>query len=284
VRPALTITTSESEGGVIDGSFAFLRAFVTGVPADATAGLCAGLWPPLDVTCAAVVRSGAPLACRPVWRTWAVATCLVAAAGCGGGSGNAAAPAATSTADPSATSTGSTAPTRRTTTTTAAPACPPFHGTTAPRVSSGPKAPGLLVSARAGGTGCLDEVVFEFRSLGDGTPAGVGLAPGYSVGYRDQSVMQFTDGNPPVAIAIPGRAVLVVKIAPAASVDNALPDHPATYTGNLLLRYTGQHHLEIVRKRTDIDGAVVWYIGLDGERPFTVDAARDPTRIRVLIG
>ena len=198
---------------------------------------------------------------------------VLALAGCQGGGSSDAASSATSVAPPTAASV------------TAAPpgACPRVTGSTTTLQSFGPTAPASLTDAEAGADGCLDRVTFTLRSLGDGTP------PGYVVGYHDPAKDPFLDGDPPVPVSLPGDAFLVVKIAPAASVDPTAAGQPATYTGNLVLEYGDHHHLQIVRKLPDAPSTVVWVIGLDSVRPFRVDRSqdgRDPgiVRVSVLIG
>jgi hypothetical protein len=162
-------------------------------------------------------------------------------------------------------------------------ACPPFTGSTTALQSFGPTAPASLTDAAAGADGCLDRVTFTLRSLGNGTP------PGYLVGYQDPAKEPFVDGDPPVPISLPGDAFLVVKIAPAFSIDPSVAGQPATYTGNLSLEYGDHHHLQIVRKLPDAQNTVVWVIGLDSVRPFRVDRSEDGrepgiVRVSVLIG
>jgi hypothetical protein len=196
---------------------------------------------------------------------------LVFLAACSGG-GSDAAPSTASTTTPGP---AGTAPD--------ASACQSFRGATGPRASTGPTAPGLLIDATAGGVGCLDRVEFTFRSLGDGTVSGQGLAPGYTVEYHDDG--RFMDGD--VAISIDGAAWLVVTMKPASSYEpntdpNAKPK--PTYLGNLSLRWTEFNHLQVVRRLEDVQDTVQWVISLDGKRPYVVDAARDPTRITIWIG
>jgi hypothetical protein len=155
-------------------------------------------------------------------------------------------------------------------------ACPNFRGSTTSLSSQGAVGPGFLVDATAQGLDCLDKVSFVFD------PAG-GLPPGYTVGYQDVATTPLTDCGTP--ISLPGNAFLVVKIQPAASNDPARPEgDQQTYRGNLRLSYEGEHHLQIVQKTCDSDGAVNWIIGLDSVRPFVVDRAQDPSRVNVLIG
>jgi hypothetical protein len=136
----------------------------------------------------------------------------------------------------------------------------------------------VLIAADAGAVGCLDQVTFTFRSLGDGTP------PGYTVQYQNPDEQPFLDGDPPAPIALPGAAFLVVTIAPALSVDPFVEGAPSTYAGNLSLEYGDHSHLQIVRKLPDGQNTVVWVIGLDSVRPFRVDRAENPTRVTVDIG
>jgi hypothetical protein len=161
--------------------------------------------------------------------------------------------------------------------------CPTFRGATGPRASVGPTAPGLLIDATAGGVGCLDRVEFTFRSQGDGTVAGQGLAPSYTVEYAEDGI--FMNGDAPTAV--PGAAWLLVTMKPASSYEPN-PDPKAkkvpTYLGNLRLRWDTYNHLQVVQRLEDVDDSVQWVISLDGTRPFVVDAARDPTRITIWIG
>ena len=161
--------------------------------------------------------------------------------------------------------------------------CQPFRGATGPRTSAGATAPGLLINAVAGGVGCLDRVEFTFRSQGDGTVAGQGLAPGYTVEYTDDGT--FMNGDTPTTID--GVAWLLVTMKPASSYEPN-PDPAAkkvpTYLGNLRLRWDAYNHLQVVQRLEDVGDTVQWVISLDDKRPFVVDAARDPTRITIWIG
>ncbi len=156
--------------------------------------------------------------------------------------------------------------------------CAGFRGATTVLQSLGPTAPAALIDAEAGAVGCLDQVTFTFRSFGNGTP------PGYTVQYQDPEQHPFLDGDPPAPISLPGAAFLVVRMAPASSVDPFTEGAPATYLGNLSLEYGDHHHLQIVRELPDADKAVVWVIGLDSPRPFRVDRAANPPRVTVYVG
>jgi hypothetical protein len=197
------------------------------------------------------------------------AVALVALAACSGGGSDSASTATTTTPAGGATP--------------GADVCQTFRGATGPRASAGATAPGLLIDATAGGVGCLDRVEFTFRSLGDGTVAGQGLAPGYTVEYKDDG--RFMDGD--TAISVVGDAWLLVTMKPASSyqinTDPTAKKVP-TYLGNLLLRWSTHNHLQVVRRLEDVQDTVQWVISLDEKRPFVVDAARDPTRITIWIG
>jgi hypothetical protein len=154
-----------------------------------------------------------------------------------------------------------------------------------PRELSGPAASSYFVDALAGKNGCVDQVIFKFEPAGDGRP------PGYQVAYHDASKEPFLDGDPPTAISVEGSAWLLVKLGPAASViapADPEADPVPKYLGPLSLHYDSYIHLQQVRKLPDVvlpDGTtqVVWAIGLDGQRPFAVDAVSDPPRVVVYI-
>ncbi|MET0627482.1 MAG: hypothetical protein ABW033_03385 [Acidimicrobiia bacterium] len=157
------------------------------------------------------------------------------------------------------------------------PTCTQFRGTDGPLATSGDRPEALLVDAYVEQVGCLDRVTYEFESLGDGTP------PGYTVGYRDLEQEPLLDAAG-ARISLPASTALVVTFAPARSTDPRAPEAPATYKGNLRLSYGETHHIDVVQKLDDVNGTVVWVIGLDSPRPFTVDSATAPTRVSVYIG
>jgi hypothetical protein len=180
-------------------------------------------------------------------------------------------------ASPASTTVATSVPTSRPAVVTAPTStCPGFVGSTTVLKSVGPTAPGSLIDAQAGAAGCLDQVTFTFN--------GVGIPPGYTVGYENPDEHPFLDGDPPTPIDLPGAAFLVVRITPALSVDPFSPNQARTYTGNLSLDYGAHQHLQIVRELPDTADTVVWVIGLDSVRPFRVDRAEDPKRVSVLIG
>ncbi|MGI9153310.1 MAG: hypothetical protein ACR2IY_05480, partial [Rubrivivax sp.] len=77
---------------------------------------------------------------------------------------------------------------------------------------------------------------------------------------------------------------LLVTFTPASQFDARDPARPIqTYKGNLLLALDTMHHVTMVRKLIDGPGTVIWLIGLDQKRPFTVDAVSNPPRVDVYI-
>jgi len=128
-----------------------------------------------------------------------------------------------------------------------------------------------LTDVRFGRQTCADRVVFEFR---DGTP-------GYSFEYQP-GPFTFGESGEPVVIA--GSSYLVVRLAPAAGVDLAQPDAPATYDGPAQITPQGLVHVREIRRLSDFEGEIMWVIGLDGARPFTTAALSGPARVYVDIG
>lgn len=134
----------------------------------------------------------------------------------------------------------------------------------------------LLTEAFAVAEPCWDKIVFTFESTGADMP------PGYDVGYQKGPFTEGPDGQ--FSVETLGNAFLFVTFSPAASVDNREEGRPLqAYRGNLRLLLDGMHHTEIVRKLIDGDGTVMWLIGLDTKRPFTVDAANQPPRVSIYV-
>ena len=141
------------------------------------------------------------------------------------------------------------------------------------RTTSPPEHLVLLTDAYAVAEPCWDKIVFTFE------PTGADMPPGYSVGYRKGPFTEGAEGQFPVDML--GNAYLAVTFTPAASTDPS--NEVQTYKGRLLLLLEDMHHTEMVRKLIDGDGTVMWLIGLDEKRPFTVDAANQPPRVTVYI-
>lgn len=166
-----------------------------------------------------------------------------------------------------------------------------------------------LTSAVAEPFACYDKVTFTFDP-GDApveeTP------PAYTVEYRKAPFGLLKADDKGISTSTAGfkeaNAVLYVEMTPASTTDRRTPPQlrdcpPSTYCGNLRLLLKDMHHVVIVEwvknlpegessavTTTTVAGAaptperVVWLIGLDRKRPFTVDFAREPTpHVNVLI-
>jgi len=125
----------------------------------------------------------------------------------------------------------------------------------------------LLTAVRTGAQPCADRVVFDFRGP---TP------PGYVVEYQPGP---FTFGESGEPLAIAGRAFLVVRLEPASGVDLTDPAAAPTYDGPASITPTGLAHVAEIRRLSDFEAQMVWVIGLDTVRPFTVDTLTAPSRV-----
>ena len=143
-------------------------------------------------------------------------------------------------------------------------------------------------AADATATACYDKITFYF-SQGDGPD----LPPGYTVEYRKEPFG--LEGIPTSTGGFKeARAVLYIEIPHASATDNRNPPRlTETYKGNLRLGLKGMKHTVIVEYISKVvdptpfenpdDAKIVWLIGLDERRPFTVDAANQPPRVSVLV-
>jgi hypothetical protein len=144
-----------------------------------------------------------------------------------------------------------------------------------------------LADAVAEPATCYDRITFIFDQ-GDGDD----MPPGYVVEYRKdpfglEGIPTSTGGFKDA------KAVLYVEISPASTTNATSGRGVETYRGNLRLRLADMGHTVIVEwvdklpedtTPDDItDDKVVWLIGLDERRPFTVDAANHPPRVSVLV-
>jgi len=158
---------------------------------------------------------------------------------------------------------------------TRAPGCQYLVAREAKRTIPAPKDLVFLTDAVATPQQCYDKITFTFASTGADLP------PGYDVEYQKGP---FTEGPKKAPVETLGTAFLLVTFQPAQSVDGRDPGNPKqTYLGNLRLQLRNMHHTCIVRHMEDGDGTVLWLIGLDVKRPFTVDAYNNPPRVDVLI-
>jgi hypothetical protein len=157
--------------------------------------------------------------------------------------------------------------------------CLPRSSTVARRTRSGPDAVFLVETEVFRLDDCADQVVFQFRS--DATD----LPPGYTVEYRPGPFRDFTSAD---EIDVGGEAYLVVELAKTLLVEVADPgndpDGEPTYTGRESIDPSGLNHLSEARIVQGPEGVTQWVLGLDSERPFTIDAASAPPRMTVTIG
>jgi hypothetical protein len=157
--------------------------------------------------------------------------------------------------------------------------CLPRSSTVARRTRAGPDAVFLVETEVFRLDDCADQVVFQFRS--DATD----LPPGYAVEYRPGPFRDFTSAD---EIDVGGEAYLVVELAKTLLVEvtdpENDPDGEPTYTGRESIDPSGLNHLSEARIVQGREGVTQWVLGLDSERPFTIDAASAPPRMVVTIG
>jgi hypothetical protein len=119
---------------------------------------------------------------------------------------------------------------------------------------------------------CADEVVFEFRSSGREFP------PGYQIAYEPGPFLDFTSGD---EVTPAGAAFLVVRFPRTGIVEvvdaGGEPDFDETFDlGRESITPSDLNHLEEARLVQGPERTVQWVIGLDSERPFSVDASTLP--------
>jgi hypothetical protein len=127
----------------------------------------------------------------------------------------------------------------------------------------------LLTAVRTGSQPCADRVVFDFRGS---------APPGYVVEYQS-GPFSFGESGEPLTIA--GSAFLVVRLEPASGVDLMDPAATPTYDGPSSVTPTGLVHVTEIRRLSDFEAQMIWVIGLDTVRPFTVDTLTAPSRVYV---
>lgn len=123
----------------------------------------------------------------------------------------------------------------------------------------------LLTGVTATTSRCADRVVLTFRPAGAETP-------GYRVQYHTAAEAQTEDASGR-HIPIAGKAFLVVRLEPAATVDLSGANPENTYTGPSKLKPAGMRTVQEIAKTGDFEGVLTWVIGLSEERPFTVTSS-----------
>lgn len=143
-----------------------------------------------------------------------------------------------------------------------------------------------FIDAVAEPLACYDKVTFLFDP-GDFKD----LPPGYVVEYRKPP---FVEGiNTTTEGFKDAKAYLYIEFQPTATVDRRFAGSGrTTYRGNQRLALEGMRHTVIVEWLKDVEDAtpedvtddkVIWVIGLDEKRPFTVDSANQPPRVSVIV-
>lgn len=112
---------------------------------------------------------------------------------------------------------------------------------------------------------CFERVVIEFAGSGD--------LPGYRVEYRPDPIVDSPRGEP---VEVAGDATLVISAG--AWMPNPEGDG---YDGpRELVPFNVETILEL-RQIENFEGMTSWAIGLDRERPFTVETLKNPSRLVV---
>lgn len=156
--------------------------------------------------------------------------------------------------------------------TTTSGLCTLAGATTDAKTGTGPDTVSQHTDVRTGRQPCADRVVFDFRD---------GAAPAYTIEYQPGP---FTFGESGEPLTVQGGAFLVITFPHASGVDLTQPDAPQTYTGPESIVPSGLTHVREVRRLEDFEAVLVWVIGLDTTRPFTVGQLAGPPRVYLDIG
>lgn len=126
---------------------------------------------------------------------------------------------------------------------------------------------------------CADQVVWEFRSNGTQLP------PGYIAEYQPGPFNDFTSGD---EFEPGGTAYLVVRFPRVGTVElvetEGEQEFETTYNGRESIDPSDLNHLEEARIIQAPEQSTQWVVGLDSERPFSVDASTDPPKVVLTIG
>ncbi|MBM3671913.1 MAG: hypothetical protein FJW86_06990 [Actinobacteria bacterium] len=173
--------------------------------------------------------------------------------------------------DKSVSASGTTTTEAERTTTSTGP-CTLAGATPDAKSGTGPDTISQHTDVRTGRQPCADRVVFEFRD---------GAAPAFDIEYRTGP---FSFGESDMPVAVQGTAFLVITFPRASGVDLTTADATQTYTGPESIVPTGLTHVREVRRLEDFEAVLVWVIGLDGMRPFTMGQLTGPPRVYIDIG
>jgi hypothetical protein len=137
--------------------------------------------------------------------------------------------------------------------------------------SAGASSPvALLTDVRTGRQRCADRIVFDFRA---------GVRPEYTVEYR--SGPDFALGQSDQTTTVEGSAFLVVRFTPAAGVDLSGSEVVTTYDGPDSIHPSGLTSVREIKRTEDFEAVLIWVIGLDATRPFSVGVLDGPPRVYV---
>jgi hypothetical protein len=155
--------------------------------------------------------------------------------------------------------------------TTTTPSSCPTVGSTETKDSSRPAVDQLLSDVTTATDGCTDTITFTFQP--NAAPM-----PGYQVEYADPPF----SNSAGQAVTPSGTAFLKVRFIPAWIADLSQESAPLTYTGPRTITPTGLHSVRGLALYDASEAVVGWVIGLDGRRPFAVEAS--PAQVVLRIG
>lgn len=155
-------------------------------------------------------------------------------------------------------------------TTTVPAVCPRFGATTpvsgAAAVTRTPRI-ALVRNVQVQASDCTDVMSFLFW----------GGTPGWSVSYRSGPLVLDPSGQ---RVVLAGAAHLVVRFEPASGVDLSRPEAATIYDGPTDMTPSAPSGIRQLRRLGDFEGVTTWAVGLDQQRPFTVETAKDHLVIR----
>jgi hypothetical protein len=146
----------------------------------------------------------------------------------------------------------------------------PTVGNTDTKDSSRPAVDQLLTDVTTATDGCTDTITFTFQP--NAAPM-----PGYQVEFADPP---FTN-SAGQTVTPAGTAFLKVRFIPAWIADLNQESAPLTYTGPRTITPTGLRSVRGLAMYDASEAVVGWVIGLDGRRPFVVDASSAKVVLRV---
>ena len=132
----------------------------------------------------------------------------------------------------------------------------------------------LLTDVRTGDHECHERIVFDFDA--DGFDAG--QISYHHIGYRDPPFTG-TQGDP---IDVDGSAFLEIVMWHASGYD--IEELEPTYTGPEEIKPADLEFVQEIQLLEDFEATLVWVIGLDQRRAFTVFELDDPDRLVIDIG